>query len=180
MWVKPLAVRTRMRRSVTTIRSDALARDAARLMRTKKIRHLPVVDRRGRLLGIVTDRDLRQVIFDASIHERLASLAETLAALTVGEIMTWGVIAVGPNTDLRAAARVMQEQKIGALPVVQRERVVGILTETDVLAAFQDVLRERVTSVRPLRARSAVAQGYDYGFLLPGWWESWPDNGSGH
>lgn len=131
-----------MSRGVATIHADALVRGAAQMMRTRRIRHLPVVDRSGRLVGIVTDRDLRQVIFDPAIQSRASRAAEALGRLTVRDIMTWGVITARPDTPIREAARRMHEQKIGALPVVEGERVVGILTESDVLKAFQDVLAE--------------------------------------
>jgi len=139
-------VRDCMTRFAATIHSDALARGAVDMMKKRKIRHLPVVDREGHLVGIVTDRDLRQVVFDPAIQERLGILAETLGALTVRDVMTWGVVTVSPETDIRQAAGLMREQKIGALPVVQGERVMGILTETDVLRAFQDVLGKGVLS----------------------------------
>jgi acetoin utilization protein AcuB len=137
-----LHVRDCMTPHAATIHSDALARGAAELMRVRKIRHLPVVDRGGRLVGIVTDRDLRQVIFDPAIRERAREVADVLADITVREIMTWGVVTVRPGTEIREAARVMYEQKIGALPVVEAERVVGMLTETDVLKAFRKVFEE--------------------------------------
>jgi acetoin utilization protein AcuB len=132
----------RMTRGVATIHSDALVRGAAQMMRTRRIRHLPVVDRSGRLVGIVTDRDLRQVIFDPHIQSRAGATADVLGALTVRDIMTWGVITARPETPIAEAARRMHEKKIGALPVVEGERVVGIITESDVLKAFQDVLAE--------------------------------------
>ena len=135
-----IRVRDCMTRSAVTIHSDALVRGAVDMMRKRKIRHLPVVDRGARLVGIVTDRDLRQVVFDPGSGDRLGGLAGALGALTVGEVMTWGVVTVRPETEIRRAARLMREQRIGALPVVEGGRVVGILTETDVLRAFQDVL----------------------------------------
>jgi acetoin utilization protein AcuB len=64
--------------------------------------------------------------------------------------MTWGVITARPDTTIGEAARRMHEKKIGALPVVAGERVVGIITESDVLKAFQDVLAEG-TLARPYR-----------------------------
>jgi acetoin utilization protein AcuB len=115
-------------------------------MRVRKIRHLPVLDDKGRLAGIVTDRDLRQVIFEPSIQEQLGNLPNVLNVLTVKEVMTWGVVTVQPQTGIREAARIMHEQKIGALPVVQGDRVVGMLTETDVLKIFVKVLEEGVVS----------------------------------
>ncbi len=69
-----------MDEAAAMIHSDALVRGAADLMRTRKIRHLPVVDRAGRLIGIVTDRDLRQAIFDPSIARSASAPASTPCA----------------------------------------------------------------------------------------------------
>jgi CBS domain-containing protein len=141
-----ISVADYMSRSPATIHSDALVRGVVDIMRKRKIRHLPVVDREGHLVGIVTDRNLRQVIFDPTIQDRLGDLAEMLNTLTVRDVMTWGVITARPEAPIREADRVMRERKVGALPVVDGERVVGMLTETDVLRAFQDVLDRGVLS----------------------------------
>lgn len=145
-----IRVKDCMSRSAATIHSDALVRGAVEMMKKRRIRHLPVVDREGHLVGIVTDRDLRQVVFDPAVQERLGNLREALGTLTVRDVMTWGVVTVQPETDIRQAARLMREQKIGALPVVDGDRVAGILTESDVLRAFQDVLGKGVLS-RPYK-----------------------------
>lgn len=166
-WPDSIRVRDRMTRPVTSVHSDALVSGAVELMRSRRIRHLPVVDRGGRLMGIVTDRDLRQVVFDPRIAQALGDAPLTLAALTVREVMTWGVISVRADSDLRAAARLMRERKIGALPVVDGGRVVGILTETDVLAALDRFLGARLTTVRPLAAPPGDAEAYDYGLPIP-------------
>jgi hypothetical protein len=71
------------------------------------------------------------------------------------------------SVRLRAAARLMRERRIGALPVVDEGRVVGILSATDVLAALEKFLGDRLTTIRPLRALS-IGEPYDYGFPLPG------------
>ena len=145
-----IRVKDWMSRSAATIHSDALVRGAVDMMKKRRIRHLPVVDREGRLVGIVTDRDLRQVVFDPAVQERLGDLGDALRTLRVRDVMTWGVVTVHPESDVRHAARLMREQKIGALPVVDGDRAVGILTETDVLRAFQDVLGRGVLS-KPYR-----------------------------
>ena len=175
-WLEPLPVREWMRQPVLTVRSDAAVGDVARLMRTRKVRHMPVTDARERLVGIVTDRDLRQVIFDPVMQERLRGRAPALKRLAVGQVMTWGVVTVRPTTDLREAARLMHERKIGALPVVDGERVVGILTESDVLGALEQALRRRVVRPRPLAPAEAAAEDYDYGFPVPDA-DPWRDNG---
>jgi acetoin utilization protein AcuB len=140
MWPESARVADCMTRGVATIHSDALARGAADMMRTRRIRHLPVVDRGGRLVGIVTDRDLRQVVFDPALRARAGDLGRALETVTVRDVMTWAVLSVRPDTPLREAAWLMREQKIGALPVVQAGKVVGIVSEMDLLDALARAL----------------------------------------
>ncbi len=166
-----------MAQPVVTIPEDALVGETVELMKAKKIRHLPVVDGNGRLVGIVTDRDLRQMIFDPSIQERLGEAAAVLKTRTVREVMTWGVVTVRPENGIGQAARLMYEQKIGALPVVDQGRVVGILTERDVLRAFERLVRERTTTVRPIGETRSEGDFYDYGFPEPSSGEPWENAG---
>ena len=149
-WPESIRVKDCMTQPVVTIRADTPVRVAADLMRTRKLRHLPVVDRGRRPIGIVTDRDLRQVIFDPAIQERLGTERDAVKTLTVRDVMTWGVVTVERNTDIREAGRIMHERKIGALPVVGGEKVVGMLTESDVVKAFVGVLGAGVLA-RPYR-----------------------------
>ena len=149
-WPDSIRVRDRMTRPVVTVHSDALASGAVELMRSRRIRHLPVVDRGGRLVGIVTDRDLRQVVFDPAVQARLQRATDALRGLSVREVMTWGAVTVSPGSSIRDAARLMHERKVGALPVVDGDRVVGMLTERDVLATFREILVEDVVA-RPYR-----------------------------
>jgi acetoin utilization protein AcuB len=149
-WPEGLRVADCMTRSPATVRADALVQGAAGMMKTRKIRHLPVVNQDDRLVGIVTDRDLRHVVFDPALLDRAPDLRDALRTLTVGDVMTAAVITVRPRAEIREAARLMHEGKIGALPVVEGDRVVGIVTETDVLRAFAKVLGEGVLA-RPYR-----------------------------
>ncbi|MBI2157569.1 MAG: CBS domain-containing protein [Candidatus Rokubacteria bacterium] len=178
-WPDPVPVTAWMTQPAVTIRAAAPVREAAALMKAREIRHLPVVDDTDRLVGIVTDRDLRQIVFDPAIQERLGEVAEILEGLTVREVMTWGVVTVKPATGIRQAARLMHEQKIGALPVVADGRVVGMLTERDVLRAFEALIRERVTSARPMAAAPAPGALYEYGFPEPSWGEPWQNETPG-
>jgi acetoin utilization protein AcuB len=150
-WPESIRVEDRMIPLPLTVRWDAPLVDAVRLMKEGKIRHLPVLDRDRRLVGIVTDRDLRQVILDPRLQERLgASVADALEGFRVRDIMTWAVISVRPETEMRDAARLMHQRKIGALPVVKNDKLVGILTETDVIRTFVEVLGEGMLA-RPYR-----------------------------
>jgi len=178
-WPDPVTVKEWMTQPVTTIGADAPVRQAAELMKTRQIRHLPVVENDGRLIGIVTDRDLRQMIFDPMIHERLGDVVEALAGLTVRDIMTWAVITVRPESGIRQAARLMREQKVGALPVVEAGRVVGMLTERDLLRALETLIRDRVKSVRPLAEAPVLPKLYEYGFPEPSWGEPLPNEAPG-
>ena len=125
-----------MVRSLVTVAHVATLATAWRLMRTRQVRHLPVLDADRRLVGIVTDHDLRQVMLDPSLQEEPGKLASILERLRVNEVMTWAVITVQPETELREAARIMYERKLGALPVAEGGRAVGMLTATDVIQAL--------------------------------------------
>jgi acetoin utilization protein AcuB len=141
-----IMVREWMSRRVFSIGPDARLSEAATLMRRRKVRHLPVVERGGRLVGMVSARDLRQALFAPSVQDGLENLRGVLDGLKVRDIMASGVTGVRAATSIREAARLMYERKIGALPVVERSLLVGILTETDVLEGFQRVLGVTPTS----------------------------------
>lgn len=102
--------------------------DAYRLMQTHGIRHLPVVES-GRLVGIVTDRDLR--LATSALHPHPFDPAAHLA-----EVMTPDPVTAAPLDPVEEAARTMRARKIGCLPVVDGERLVGIVTGTDLLDAL--------------------------------------------
>jgi acetoin utilization protein AcuB len=109
--------------------------EARALMATRQIRHL-LVEARDRLVGIVTDRDIRLNLPSPATSLSVWELNHLLAKLTVEQVMTRSVVTIDPIHDARDAARIMVERKIGALPVVADDRLVGILTETDLLRAF--------------------------------------------
>jgi acetoin utilization protein AcuB len=124
-----------MTANVITVDVDASCHDAVARMARSKIRHLPVVDHAGLLCGIVTDRDLRHRLFASDVFPSIGTVPveELLSSVRVGDVMSRPVVSIAPDSDLREVARVMAERKLGSLPVVERDRVVGIVTETDVL-----------------------------------------------
>jgi acetoin utilization protein AcuB len=109
--------------------------EARELMLKARIRHLIVLER-DRLVGIVTDRDIRLNLPSQATSLSVWEVNYLLARLTVGKVMSSTVMTVGPDRRAHEAARIMLEHKIGALPVVDGERVIGIITETDILRAF--------------------------------------------
>ncbi len=140
-----MLVKERMRRDPVTVKKDDSFRYALKLIRKEGIRHLPVLDGR-RLVGIVTDRDLRQAAPSPATTLQVHELNYLLERLTVEAIMTKQVITVAPGAGLLEAARLLLGHKIGCLPVVEQEELVGIITQSDLLRALVD-LQERAESV---------------------------------
>jgi acetoin utilization protein AcuB len=110
--------------------------EARNLMMKERIRHLPVADADGRLLGIITDRDIRLNLPSKATSLSVWEINHLLSKLTVEEVMTRAVITVGPDRPAREAAQLIVDHQIGALPVEDGGRLIGIVTETDLLRAF--------------------------------------------
>lgn len=130
-----MRARDLMSRQVLTIGTSDSCLDAVARMHRARVRHLPVVNRDGMLVGIVTDRDLRHHLFSPRVYKDLGVTAVEvlLKAVSVAEIMSAPAISVDPEDELMDVARLMLEERVGSLPVVERGRVVGIITETDML-----------------------------------------------
>jgi len=135
-----------MTRPATTFRTEMTVGAAVKAMRARKIRHAPVLDGSGALAGIVSDGDLRQVILDPEVLEELEGLGKALSVRTLLHVMTWKPVTVKPSTGLREAAQLMHANKIGALPVVDQGRIVGMLTGSDVLKTLIRIIEEGVMS----------------------------------
>lgn len=124
-----------MTRAPVTIHPWASCHEAIVRMQRARVRHLPVVDAQDRLVGMITDRDLRHHLFSSEVYLELraSSVAALLRRVPVSAIMSAPAVAVRPEDDLREATIRMMDRKLGSLPVVEGERLVGILTETDLL-----------------------------------------------
>jgi len=128
-------VRDLMTRSVKTLGQNDKLSAADAVMKTERIRHLPVIDENGRLAGIVSQRDLflsalvRALGFGSATHDRM------LNTLLVKEVMAENVVTTTPETLVTDAARVMVDRKIGCLPVIEGQALIGILSESDIVSA---------------------------------------------
>lgn len=109
--------------------------EARQLMLEKRIRHLLVTDG-PKLLGIVTDRDIRLNLPSPATSLSVWEINYLLARMTLAGVMTKNVVLIESGREATEAAQVMLDNKIGALPVVDRGHLVGIVTETDLLRAF--------------------------------------------
>ncbi len=116
-----------MSRNPVTVPPDFPVKQVIRLMRARGIRHVLVIDG-GRLAGIVSDRDVRRLLLDGE--------PQVFPGSPVGQLVTASPVTVSPETSLTEAARGMLEMKIGALPVVEDDRPIGILTKSDALEAL--------------------------------------------
>jgi acetoin utilization protein AcuB len=141
-------VEERMTHPVMTIHPEMPMQDALNLMHKEHIRRLPVVDKRGKLIGIVSERDLLHASPSDATSLSVWELNYLLSKITVDRIMTKEVITIAGDTPIEEAALIMADSKIGGLPVVRDGHVVGIITETDLFKVFLELLGARNAGVR--------------------------------
>jgi acetoin utilization protein AcuB len=112
---------------------------AVKLMRDNNVRHLPVLDK-GRLVGMVVEQDLLSSQPSPATTLSIYEIYSLLDKLRLSQIMSTPVFAVEETCPMEEAARIMTEKKISGLPVMRGDKVVGIITETDLFRAFVDIL----------------------------------------
>lgn len=150
-----LRVRDIMTTRVVTVRSDAPLHEVTRRMRAFHVSGLPVVDARGRLVGIITETDVARELgeragaspLDVLLHETPLPLAvqneallnryrETLGRVKVSQVMTPDPVSISAGETLETAVRRMKEERVNRLPVIEEGRLVGLLARQDLLAAL--------------------------------------------
>jgi acetoin utilization protein AcuB len=131
-----------MTQKVVTIHKDADILEAKELLEQYQIRHLPVVEPDGRLIGMVTDRDIRSALPSTFFKKDKAATAEVVAPfLKVKEIMSRELVTLSPMDTIEDALLLIQKTLVGALPVVdEKGRLSGIISVRDLLRAFINVL----------------------------------------
>jgi len=112
-----------------TITENASIQEAIELMKVNSIRHLPVVAKGNRLKGFITLADLKQGLIPSMLGD-----------VSLADLIVRNPIRVGPDDDVEIAARLIYKHKIGGMPVVKNNKLVGIITETDILRAFIDMM----------------------------------------
>jgi acetoin utilization protein AcuB len=132
-----------MIKNVVAVAPGDTLRRADQLMMQGRFRHLPVVENR-RLVGIISDRDIRVPIF----LDPQADALQVMQERRVEQIMKSPVITVSPATAVEQAAGIMLENKVGCLPVVENDHLVGIVTESDIFRVFIQVTGVMIPSSR--------------------------------
>jgi acetoin utilization protein AcuB len=134
-------MREKIRRNPITIGPDANFFEARSLIHDKGVRHLPVVDKENHLVGIVTDRDIREAAPSDATLLSVQELNYLLGKLKVSAFMTPKdkLITINPDTLIEEAVKLMRDHKIGCLPVLEGGKLYGIFTETDALDHLVDI-----------------------------------------
>jgi len=123
-----MKIKNWMKKNPVTIARTALLQDAADLMKEHAIRHLPVVED-GRMVGFITQTDLRQYFFPSIVEE-----------IPVHDVMVSDPITVNADDSIENAARLIHDYKIGGLPVMDQKNLVGVITASDIVSGFIEVM----------------------------------------
>jgi acetoin utilization protein AcuB len=142
-----MLVGERMTHPVISIRPDMPIVDALNLMKRERIRRTPVV-KDGKLMGIVSDKDLLNASPSPATSLSVWEMNYLLSKITVKDVMTKNVLTVSEDTPIEMAARIMADNKIGGLPVLRGEQIIGIITETDLFKIFLELMGAREVGVR--------------------------------
>ncbi len=143
-----MLIRERMSHPVVTVQAEASMQEALDIMRKERIRRLPVVNKRGQLVGIVTETDLAKASPSSATTLSRWEIRELVGKVKVEEIMTTEVISVSDDTPIEEAARIMADCDVSGLPVMREGKLVGLITETDLFKIFLELFAARESGVR--------------------------------
>lgn len=132
-----MKIKSWMHPSPITINREALLQEARKLMKENGFRHLPVVDEDDNMVGFITESDLREFSFPAMIDD-----------IPVHQVMVINPITINQNASVESAAKLIHDYKIGGLPVLDKKKLVGIITLSDLLSAFIELLGILKSSTR--------------------------------
>ncbi len=143
-----MLVKDRLSRPVITISPQASLDDAANLMESEHVSRLPVVDKRGRLVGIISEKQiLRYTPSKATLLDAF-EIKGVMNRIPVEKVMTRDVITIAEDTPIEEAARIMADNEISGIPVMSGDSLVGMIAETDLFKAFLEVLGARTRGIR--------------------------------
>jgi acetoin utilization protein AcuB len=138
----------KMTTDLITVTPDTPLVKARDLLREHNIKQVPVVGEHGKLVGILTDRDIKQAWASPATTLSIYELTYVLQKLTVESVMVKDLITINPGATIERAASILHAHKIGSLPVVEAEKLVGIITSTDLMEVLLDALGIKEVSGR--------------------------------
>jgi acetoin utilization protein AcuB len=143
-----MLVKEQMTANPVTIKLGTSVPDALSLMRERKIRRLLVLDAKGKLVGIASEKDLLYASASPATSLNVWEINSLLSKLVVDRFMSRKLITITEDTPIEEAARIMADNKFGGLPVVRKGELVGIITETDIFRSLLDMLGGRRKGLR--------------------------------
>ncbi len=143
-----MQVSNRMTGNPITVSPDTPVADARVKMKRENIHRLPVIDKHGHLIGIVTEKDILYASPSPATSLDVYEIHSLMGKLEVHAVMTKDVITVGPDTPLEDAARILADNNIGGLPVVDKGLLTGIITESDLFRVFVELFGAREKGIR--------------------------------
>ncbi len=143
-----MLVRERMSQPVFSVLPEMPVQEALAQMRKENVSRYPVVNKKGKLVGIVSEDDILNASPSAATSLSVWEVNYLLSKITVERVMTKDVITVEETTPLEEAARMMADYRIGGLPVLKDNALVGIITQTDLFRVFLELLGARESGVR--------------------------------
>ncbi len=143
-----MLVKDRMTKHPLTIRADATISQTHHYMQEQGIRHLPVVDKSGRMIGLVAEDDLLKAEPSSATSLSVWEIHSLLDRITVGQAMVRDVITTTEDVPIEEAAHLMLDNKIGCLPVIRDDKLVGIITESDLFRTFMELFSARQKGLR--------------------------------
>jgi acetoin utilization protein AcuB len=143
-----MLVSDRMSRPVITVSPQTSLDDAWQLMDREKISRLPVVDKKGKLLGIVTEKQILRYSPSLATTLDVYEIKGVMSRMTVDKVMVTDVITIRADTPIEEAARIMADNGISGIPVMENNQLVGMIAETDLFKAFLEVLGAREAGIR--------------------------------
>ncbi|MCU0521563.1 MAG: CBS and ACT domain-containing protein [Anaerolineae bacterium] len=143
-----MLVKDRMTLNPVTVSPDTSVSEALNLMRQRKVRRMPVVDKHGHLVGIVAEKDLLYASPSPATSLNVYEIGYLLSKLKVKEIMARDIVTVTEDAPLEEAARIMVDSSVSGLPVVRDRNVVGIITETDIFKILLEMMGARNLGTR--------------------------------
>ncbi len=143
-----MLVKEQMTANPVTVKLGTPVPDALSIMRQRKIRRLLVLDAKGKLVGIASEKDLLYASASPATSLNVWEINSLLSKLLVDRFMSKKLITVTEDTPVEEAARIMADNKFGGLPVVRKGELVGIITETDIFRSLLDMLGGRRKGLR--------------------------------